>query len=506
MFRKIDRSFTLLILIISVLFMTNGCSGLDSNDQTFSLNGKPVDSAEVVLGSISLKISGSGFLLPAQTTNLSYQDISGPLQKLYVKQNDYVKAGQLIAEIDPKSVIDRLADQRFIVAGWPTKMAQMNDSLRNADYNMKQAKATLEAAIKKQETNEKAEDTADINENIQNNLNRGSLSNQYEQSKSNYNNALSAKQLAANEYEKQKKEYQSLDPSGMESTRYNQLAMNYQLIMEQWPIRLKQLDDNIRIAQINMEQAKASLDTFDKINKNKDSIKEKQKLTGSLNETLSISQLKLQYDQAVSACQNAKWNKDLSKLEYERDKLTLTKLQQAYASRVLKSPVSGKVIFVESIEPLEMVGAGQVLVRISDSSNAVFRMPFVDARYLNGDEQVGLEIENKSYQAGIYIPQPGDQLTEGSRVSNPNMIYLKFKSEIPAIEYNKMARAEVTISKNDTMIIPKSCLRQENDKYKAGVIQGNNITAVEVERGLANDQQVEILSGLSPGQKVKMSY
>ncbi|MGE5417246.1 MAG: biotin/lipoyl-binding protein, partial [Acidobacteriota bacterium] len=119
MFRKIERSFTLLILIISVLCMTNGCSGLDSNDQTFSLNGNPVDSAEVVLGSISLKISGSGFLLPAQTTNLSYQDISGPLQKFYVKQNDYVKAGQLIAEIDPKSVIDRLADQRFIVAGWP---------------------------------------------------------------------------------------------------------------------------------------------------------------------------------------------------------------------------------------------------------------------------------------------------------------------------------------------------------------------------------------------------
>lgn len=506
MFRKSNRSLAVLILIISILFVTNGCSGPSSNDQTFSLSGKPVDAAEVVVGSISVNISGSGFLMPAQTTNLSYQDVSGPLKKLYVKQNDYVKAGQVIAEIDPKSVSDRLADQRFIVAGWPTKMAQMKDSLHNAEYNMKQAKVTLEAAIKKQEANDNVEDTTDINENIQNNLDRERLANQYEQAKSNYNNAVSSKQLAENEYNKQKKEYQNLDPAGMESTRYNQLAMNYQLIMEQWPIRLKQMEDNIHIAQINMEQAKASIDTFDKINKNKASIKEKQKLTGSLNETLSISQLKLQYDQAVSAYQNAKWNQDLSKLDYERDKLTLSKLQQAYNSRVLKSPVSGKVIFVQAIEPPEMVGAGQVLARISDARSSVFRMPFVDARYLNGDEQVSLEIENKSYEAQIYLPQPGDQLTEGSRVPNPNMIYLKFVSEAPEIEYNKMVRAEATISKNDTMVIPKSCLRQENDKYKVGVMQGSNITAVEVERGLANDQQVEILSGLSPGQKLKMPY
>lgn len=60
----------------------------------------PVLSAEVSRGDIEKVVLASGILKPAMQVNVGAQ-VNGQLRKLYVRQGDRVKKGQLLAEIDP---------------------------------------------------------------------------------------------------------------------------------------------------------------------------------------------------------------------------------------------------------------------------------------------------------------------------------------------------------------------------------------------------------------------
>lgn len=504
--KKNNFIYSVLLMITLLATLVSGCGSFRSNaSNSAAVDSKDIKSAEVRKGNISVSISSNGLLVPIKTVSLYYQNIYGPLKKLYVKQNDKVKAGQPIAEITPVGLKDTIADQEATVKGWPIKLAQLEDAITNAQTNMNEAKAAFDSGAQQQEANDTAEGATDNNEAIKTGQERQRLQAQYDLANRNYQNALSAKEMAEDQYQEEKDVYEVLSPAN--NSDYNQEVIQHQYAMKRLKIQLKQADANVSNAKTNLDQAKAALDSYEQIDSNNKIVKENSKTSKKLSQDIKNRQLKLQYEMSKSSYQNALWNKELASIEYERGLSSLQKLKDDLADSVLRAPLDGKVIFLESLAVNEMVGSGTVIAKIADSENTVFQVTYTDAKYVGADSQAELTIDKKKYKAAIYSPQPGDQLTPaGSQAANSSFLFLKFVSPAPEMETNKRSKGDVRIYKNDTLLIPKTALKQQDEKYSVDILENGKIRTVAIERGLANDAMVEVLSGLQPGQKVVLGY
>lgn len=365
--KRYSRLNLVIIATLSICFILSGCGKVEPYSQKTSVMAlkKEARTTEVKMGDISVTVSGEGTLKPVRTTSLYYENLSGSLKKLLIKENDIVKAGQIVAEINPTDINNKIADQEIQVINW-------------------------------------------------------------------------------------------------------------------WPVRMEQLNENLRMAEANLNRVKLELDSAQKTNSEKD----------------NIERLSLQYDQQNNAYQNALWNKKLGQIEYQRDRRNLQGLRKTATARFLKSPVNGTVVFVEPISLNETIYPGMVIARIEDANNTIFQMTTSEAKYISGAADAMLKLNN-SYNVTLYDPQTSDELNRG-----PNQIFLKFNSSIPKTEFNKIVKAQLTITKHNVLLIPKSVFYEQNGKYMVDALLDNKTQKVEIKRGLADSDMVEVISGLSVGQQV----
>ncbi len=89
--KKIILITSLLILLIIAAFATLGTSAADDSD---------FRTTTITRGNISQVVTANGSLKPMEEVSVGTQ-VSGKIEKIYVKLNDEVKKGQLLAEIDP---------------------------------------------------------------------------------------------------------------------------------------------------------------------------------------------------------------------------------------------------------------------------------------------------------------------------------------------------------------------------------------------------------------------
>ena len=89
-------------LIVAVLLIVTviGISSLFWLWLTPDTGSQPEVTETVIRGDIEKNVLATGILKPALQVNVGAQ-ANGQLKKLYVKQGDFVKRGQLLAEIDP---------------------------------------------------------------------------------------------------------------------------------------------------------------------------------------------------------------------------------------------------------------------------------------------------------------------------------------------------------------------------------------------------------------------
>lgn len=94
-----NRSIAILILSVSILI---GCSGSDANSESKIV--RSVKSFEVKSTQVIATKVFPGVVKESEETNVAFR-ISGPIQKIYVKEGAFVKKGDLLAEIDSRDYI-----------------------------------------------------------------------------------------------------------------------------------------------------------------------------------------------------------------------------------------------------------------------------------------------------------------------------------------------------------------------------------------------------------------
>ncbi|MFZ3102553.1 MAG: hypothetical protein WA131_08400 [Desulfitobacteriaceae bacterium] len=141
-----------IVAVMILVTLISGCGGLQgvsaqkNAENSNSNNG--MRTVEVKKGNVGTIISGSGSFVPIKLTSLFYNDLSGPLKKVYVKTNDGIKAGDTVAEIDPQSITKQIINQNLTVQLSKIRKLQNAESILSSARSLKLAQINLEQATK----------------------------------------------------------------------------------------------------------------------------------------------------------------------------------------------------------------------------------------------------------------------------------------------------------------------------------------------------------------------
>jgi HlyD family secretion protein len=114
-------------------------------------------------GTISKSISATGYLQPADKVEVGTQ-VSGKVEKLYVTYNSKVKKGQVLAELDKSTLLERLSQAK-------SSKSSAESTLNLATQNYNRTKALFEAGAATQQAFDEATNTYIQAQNTLNNAN-----------------------------------------------------------------------------------------------------------------------------------------------------------------------------------------------------------------------------------------------------------------------------------------------------------------------------------------------
>lgn len=146
------------ICLVSVIAISlSACSGFEGKKAlpVAKLSSKPTEikTTKLKKGDIEVSVSGIGFLTPSKVTSLFYKDISGPLKKLLVRQNDIVKPGTPISEIDISDLVKYQENMKMEMNKWRYTSLQDEENLYISNKNLRLAQIDLNEATKKHKSN-----------------------------------------------------------------------------------------------------------------------------------------------------------------------------------------------------------------------------------------------------------------------------------------------------------------------------------------------------------------
>lgn len=136
--------------LFAMIIMIASCNKMDNEDST---NLKLVKTAQVKQISVIMQKQFPGVIKENEEVNLAFR-VAGPIQKIYVKEGDFVQKGQLMAEMDTrdyevqKNAVEAQANQ---IESEYQRVEELNNrkSLADNDYEkMKAGKEMIEAKLK----------------------------------------------------------------------------------------------------------------------------------------------------------------------------------------------------------------------------------------------------------------------------------------------------------------------------------------------------------------------
>lgn len=189
----------------------------------------------------------------------------------------------------------------------------------------------------------------------------------------------------------------------------------------------------------------------------------------------------------------------------EKARYTADSLEAQRNDMTMVSPVSGTIGYRDA-EVGEWASAGQKLLTVVDNS----------ALYLDcavAEQDVGV------LQEGMKVPVSIDSLGE---TAEGTIIYISpaldasshsYKVRIllspvdRALRGGLFGQSEVTaVERKNALFLPKEGVLENNGKKYAFLVDGDNkVKKVEVTTGLYNDDSVEILKGIAPGDRVAVT-
>lgn len=222
-----------------------------------------------------------------------------------------------------------------------------------------------------------------------------------------------------------------------------------------------------------------------------------------------IEEIKVLEGQAVKAGQILAWMSsteraallDAARAQGEE---SLTYWQQAYRPTPLIAPLDGEVI-VRAVEPGQTVTSSDAVIVLSDRLIVKAQVDETDIGRVRLGQTAIISLDaypQVKAEAGV------DHISYESKIVNNVTIYEVdiLPQAVPAVFRSGMS-ANVDIiekSKENVLLIPLEAVRQDKDENYVLLSQGIGRKPLErkVKLGVADEQNVEVISGLAPNDRI----
>ncbi len=219
--------------------------------------------------------------------------------------------------------------------------------------------------------------------------------------------------------------------------------------------------------------------------------------TGDLEYRLREQELKVQQAQNTY---NATGSEN-DRLQLEIEKNTLAQYKDEYDGSKLYAPCDGLVSFTEKMDPGASVKAYQTIVKIIDPDSIYVKATVNDERKFTLNQDVTITIDGVDYE-GKVVKTPIEAKEQGDE--DVTSVYAEFKGVLPS--FTKVGTvADISYIKEqaeNAIVIPKYLVKTLSGQDYVQVYKDGVKTEVNVETGITNATEVQIISGLSEGDEV----
>jgi RND family efflux transporter MFP subunit len=266
--------------------------------------------------------------------------------------------------------------------------------------------------------------------------------------------------------------------------------------VKQEETRIAQLESQIKSTKIRLNGLRRDLQrTLSLLKQGAASIEDKEKLEQELEILLS--------QDSVQEREKQNFITNLQKLKLQAELLNI------------KAPFDGVITYLwtpkDSFVKGSSVKKGDTLFRMSSEGKMIVKSTLreQDVNYF----QTGQKIDLKSPAVpGLTIDGKVTHVDNAATIDKDSgvgsfRIYIEFT---PATEIKSGMEmiAEVTVEKKENVLqIPKTAINPlSSDGYHVIVVDGETKSKKQIKVGLVGDSEIEVISGLTPGQKVLAQY
>jgi HlyD family secretion protein len=490
------------VLLLCLLLLVAGCGGgatapaatapasaFESTDLTYTVQrGKVVKTLEF-----------DGWVSPVEETPLYFRSL-GYVKQVHVKQGEMVEAGDLLAELETDDLLNQIAQAEVALSS-----AQL--LLSAAEKNLAQEVALAELDLKVAQTR----------------LAQAEPANAYAITQAELALALAQEQLARTE---------SLQATyaagvvrahvGLEQTQeaVKRAEIEYrealdrpwepQEVRDNYALALQLTQWNLEVAQAQCNQAMAEQVGYQHDIKIREIAVEQVEAELEQLKTGVDPLLSLEVQRAQQALDWLKEGVDPALVnDVSRAQLALERLQGQLANAQIVAPVGGEVLSL-SIYPGRPVEAFKTVIVIADPSDVQVSASLSGEQLKEMSEGqraiVALSADPERTWSGSVLHLPYPYGTGGSsegEVGVDNSTRISLEGEVSALSLGELVHVTIVLEEKDNVLwLPPVAIRTLQGRKFVIVQDGDRQRRVEVEVGIENQNQAEILRGVEEGQVI----
>jgi RND family efflux transporter MFP subunit len=199
---------------------------------------------------------------------------------------------------------------------------------------------------------------------------------------------------------------------------------------------------------------------------------------------------------------------EMAKLDIQSVKLRVQNLREQQSKAQLISPLDGIVTFVGDQKAGDVIEPYKSIVQVADTKN-IQLLYTATSKDEMADVKLGmiadLQFKGKSF-TGKVVQTPAD-VPDDVLATNPELyeksILISLENLPAAATIGDLVDLEVvTTHIENTLVLPKNGLRQSMGRYYVQILDETTKRELDIEIGLVTATEVEVLKGLSEGDKV----
>ncbi len=482
--------------------------------------------AQVRRGTIISSVETTGKLEAQTSARLSFR-ASGRVERVIAKQGDQVKAGQVLAQLESDNLQRQLreAQAQSQISHLRLQQAELGprqEDITAATADLRAAQAQLEQLKGGGRPEDIAAAQAALNQAQArlDGLKKGASPQELTAAQARLDQAKANRDLTAatssNATEQARILYVQaqnatedfLDPAG----QLEQARLNYEAAQKSEVAQMASADARVTEAQAALDALKAGA-TPEELRAAEQGVVQAQAhldkvRNGATQQDIAAAQARVDAAQANLDKLNAgPTDTDISILRQQvtLSQISVERAEAQLADAQIVAPMDGTVLSID-LEVGEIVNASQPVATLADTTSLRIKADVdeIDVGRVQAGQAVTVTLD--AYP-GVRLPGRIESLAPGATLKQGSTVYQATVSFVPTEEVvpreGMAANVDITAQrKDDVLLLPNRAFEAVGRRQYVTVKQGDTTTRLEVETGLSNNTDTEIISGLEEGETV----